>query len=90
MGEAATILEDYGALALAAVRLAAVNASPEWLAHAQQLLDVIMEQFDDDAAASSTRPPTQSGCMPDRRIQPITRPHQASTAVHAYWLMAES
>ena len=47
VGAAAGILEDYAAFALAAVRLAAVHAAPTWLARAEQLVDVIMEQFDD-------------------------------------------
>ena len=90
VGEAAAILEDYGALALAAVRLAAVNASPEWLAHAQQLLDVIMEQFDDggggffDTAADAERLYARPQDPTDNAT-----PSGLSTAVHALRLMAE-
>ena len=47
VGEAFGILEDYAALGLAAVRLAAVHAAPRWLSRAEQLLEVIMEQFND-------------------------------------------
>jgi len=90
VGEAAAILEDYGALALAAVRLAAVNASPEWLARAQQLLAVIMEQFDDDGggffdtAADAERLYARPQDPTDNAA-----PSGLSTAVHALRLMAE-
>jgi len=90
VGGAAAILEDYGALALAAVRLAAVNASPEWLAHARQLLDVIMEQFDDDGdgffdtAADAERLYARPQDPTDNAA-----PSGLSTAVHALRLMAE-
>jgi uncharacterized protein len=89
-GEALGILEDYAALALAAVRLAAVHAAPAWLDRAAQLLEVIMEQFNDagggffDTAADAellyTRPqdPTDNAT-----------PSGLSAAVHALRLMSE-
>src|SRR4029450_2338837 len=49
-GGAFGLLEDSAALALAAVRLAAVHAEPLWLTRAEQLLDVIMKQFNDTAS----------------------------------------
>jgi uncharacterized protein len=90
VGEAAAILEDYGALALAAVRLAAVNASPEWLAHAQQLLDVIMEQFDDDGGGffDTAADAERLYARPQDPTDNAT-PSGLSTAVHALRLMAE-
>ena len=90
VGEAAAILEDYGALALAAVRLAAVNASPEWLARAQQLLDVIMEQFDDDGGGffDTAADAERLYARPQDPTDNAT-PSGLSTAVHALRLMAE-
>ena len=90
VGEAFGILEDYAALALAAVRLASVHAAPLWLTRAEQLLEVIMEQFNDgdgglfDTAADAeplyTRPqdPTDNAT-----------PSGLSAAVHALRLTAE-
>jgi uncharacterized protein YyaL (SSP411 family) len=89
VGEAAAILEDYGALALAAVRLAAVNASPEWLAHAQQLLDVIMEQFDDDGGFFDTAADAERLYARPQDPTDNATPSGLSTAVHALRLMAE-
>jgi len=90
VGEAFGILEDYAALALAAVRLASVHAAPLWLTRAEQLLEVIMEQFNDgdgglfDTAADAeplyTRPqdPTDNAT-----------PSGLSATVHALRLTAE-
>src|SRR5512133_189139 len=90
VGEAVAILEDYAALALAAVRLAAAHAAPEWLARAEQLLEVIMEQFDDagrgffDTAADAE----QLYARPQDPTDNAT-PSGLSAAVHALRLTAE-
>jgi uncharacterized protein YyaL (SSP411 family) len=90
VGEAAAILEDYAALALAEVRLAAVHAAPEWLARAEQLLEVIMEQFDDagrgffDSAADAE----QLYARPQDPADNAT-PSGLSATVHALRLTAE-
>jgi uncharacterized protein YyaL (SSP411 family) len=90
VGNAFGILEDYAALALAAVRLAAVQADPAWLSRAAQLLDVIMEQFDDaggsffDTAADAEQLYTRPQDPTDNAT-----PSGLSTAVHALRLMAE-
>jgi uncharacterized protein len=84
------ILEDYAALALAAVRLASIHAAPAWLSRAEQLLDVIMEQFDDagrgffDTAADAE----QLYVRPQDPTDNAT-PSGLSTSVHALRLMAE-
>jgi uncharacterized protein len=89
-GEAAAILEDYAALALAAVRLASIHAAPAWLSRAQQLLEVIMEQFDDagrgffDTAADAE----QLYARPQDPTDNAT-PSGLSVSVHALRLMAE-
>jgi uncharacterized protein len=89
-GEALGILEDYAALALASVRLAAVHAAPLWLSRAEQLLEVIMEQFTDagggffDTAADSEQLYTRPQDPTDNAT-----PSGLSTAVHALRLMAE-
>jgi uncharacterized protein len=89
-GEAAAILEDYAALALASVRLAAVHAAPEWLDRAEQLLEVMMVQFDDtgrgffDTAADAE----QLYARPQDPTDNAT-PSGLSTAVHALRLMAD-
>ena len=89
-GEALGILEDYAALALAAVRLAAVHAAPVWLARAEQLLEVIMEQFSDagggffDTAADAEQLYTRPQDPTDNAT-----PSGLSAAVHALRLMAE-
>jgi uncharacterized protein len=89
-GEALGILEDYAALALAAVRLAAVHAAPVWLSRAEQLLDVIMEQFTDtgggffDTAADAEQLYTRPQDPTDNAT-----PSGLSAAVHALRLMAE-
>jgi uncharacterized protein len=89
-GEALGILEDYAALALAAVRLAAVHAAPVWLSRAEQLLEVIMEQFTDtgggffDTAADAEQLYTRPQDPADNAT-----PSGLSAAVHALRLMAE-
>ena len=89
-GEALGILEDYAALALAAVRLAAVHAEPVWLSRAEQLLEVIMEQFTDagggffDTAADAEQLYTRPQDPTDNAT-----PSGLSAAVHALRLMAE-
>ena len=89
-GEAFGILEDYATFALAAARLAAVQARPQWLSRAEQLLDVIMEQFDDgtggffDTAADAE----QLYARPQDPTDNAT-PSGLSAAVHALRLMAE-
>jgi uncharacterized protein YyaL (SSP411 family) len=89
-GEALGILEDYAALALAAVRLAAVHAAPVWLSRAEQLLEVIMEQFTDtdggffDTAADAEQLYTRPQDPTDNAT-----PSGLSAAVHALRLMAE-
>jgi uncharacterized protein len=90
VGGAFGILEDYAALALAAVRLAAVHAAPLWLTRAQQLLQVIMEQFNDaaggffDTAADAEQLYTRPQDPTDNAT-----PSGLSAAVHALRLMAE-
>ena len=89
-GEALGILEDYAAVALAAVRLAAVHAAPVWLSRAEQLLEVIMEQFTDtgggffDTAADAEQLYTRPQDPADNAT-----PSGLSAAVHALRLMAE-
>src|SRR4029450_3424143 len=89
-GEAFGILEDYAVLALAAVRLAAVHAEPLWLSRAAQLLDVIMNQFNDtaggffDTAADAERLYARPQDPTDNAT-----PSGLSAAVHALRLMAE-
>jgi uncharacterized protein YyaL (SSP411 family) len=90
VGEAVAILEDYAAVALAAVRLAAIHAAPEWLTRAEQLLEVIMQQFDDaergffDTAADAE----QLYARPQDPTDNAT-PSGLSAAVHALRLAAE-
>jgi uncharacterized protein len=89
VGEAAAILEDYAAFALAAVRLAAVHAESAWLARAEQLLDVIMEQFDDPAGGffDTASDAEQLYARPQDPTDNAT-PSGLSAAVHALRLMA--
>ena len=89
VGEAAAILEDYAAFALAAVRLAAVNAESAWLTRAEQLLDVIMEQFDDPAGGffDTASDAEQLYARPQDPTDNAT-PSGLSAAVHALRLMA--
>ena len=89
VGEAAAILEDYAALALAAVRLAAVHAESAWLGRAEQLLDVIMEQFDDPAGGffDTAADAEQLYARPQDPTDNAT-PSGLSAAVHALRLMA--
>jgi uncharacterized protein YyaL (SSP411 family) len=89
-GEAFGILEDYAACALAAARLAAVQARPQWLSRAEQLLDVIMEQFDDGAGGffDTSADAEQLYARPQDPTDNAT-PSGLSAAVHALRLMAE-
>jgi uncharacterized protein YyaL (SSP411 family) len=89
-GEAFGILEDYAAFALAAVRLAAVHAEPLWLTRAEQLLDVIMKQFDDTAGGffDTAADAEQLYARPQDPTDNAT-PSGLSAAVHALRLMAE-
>jgi uncharacterized protein YyaL (SSP411 family) len=90
VGEAFGILEDYAAFALAAVRLAAVQAEPVWLTRAEQLLEVIMKQFDDSAGGffDTAADAEQLYARPQDPTDNAT-PSGLSAAVHALRLMAE-
>jgi uncharacterized protein YyaL (SSP411 family) len=89
-GEAFGILEDYAAFALAASRLAAAYAEPLWLNRAEQLLEVIMEQFDDPAGGlfDTAADAEQLYARPQDPTDNAT-PSGLSAAVHALRLMAE-
>jgi uncharacterized protein YyaL (SSP411 family) len=89
-GEAFGILEDYAAFALAASRLAAAYAEPLWLNRAAQLLEVIMEQFDDPAGGffDTAADAEQLYARPQDPTDNAT-PSGLSAAVHALRLMAE-
>ncbi len=90
VGSAAGILEDYAAFALASVRLAQIHATPTWLTRAEQLLEVIMDQFDDagggffDTAADAEQLYTRPQDPTDNAT-----PSGLSTAVHALRAIAE-
>jgi uncharacterized protein len=90
VGSAAGILEDYAAFALASVRLAEIHATPTWLTRAEQLLEVIMDQFDDagrgffDTAADAEQLYTRPQDPTDNAI-----PSGLSTTVHALRAIAE-
>ena len=90
VGHAFGILEDYAAFALAAVRLAAAHAEPLWLTRAEQLLEVIMEQFDDPASGffDTAADAEQLYARPQDPTDNAT-PSGLSAAVHALRLMAE-
>jgi uncharacterized protein YyaL (SSP411 family) len=89
-GEAFGVLEDYAAFALAAVRLAAVHAEPLWLTRAEQLLDVIMTQFNDTAGGffDTAADAEQLYARPQDPTDNAS-PSGLSAAVHALRLMAE-
>jgi uncharacterized protein YyaL (SSP411 family) len=89
-GEAFGILEDYAACALAAARLAAVQANPQWLSRAEQLLNVILEQFGDGAGGlfDTAADAEQLYTRPQDPTDNAT-PSGLSAAVHALRLMAE-
>ena len=88
--EAAGVLEDYAALALASIRLAAIHASADWLGRAEQLLEVIMDQFDDEGSGffDTAADAEQLYARPQDPTDNAT-PSGLSTAVHALRLMAE-
>jgi uncharacterized protein len=90
VGGAFGILEDYAAFALAALGLAAAHAEPLWLARAEQLLEVIMEQFDDPASGffDTAADAEQLYARPQDPTDNAT-PSGLSAAVHALRLMAE-
>jgi uncharacterized protein YyaL (SSP411 family) len=90
VGSAAGILEDYAAFALASVRLAQIHATPTWLTRAEQLLEVIMDQFDHagrgffDTAADAEQLYTRPQDPTDNAT-----PSGLSTTVHALRAIAE-
>jgi uncharacterized protein len=90
VGEAFGILEDYATFAVAAVRLASAHAEPAWLIRAEQLLEVIMTQFDDpaggffDTAADAEQLYARPQDPTDNAV-----PSGLSAAVHALRLMSE-
>ena len=90
IGEAFGILEDYAAFALAAVRLAAVHAAPVWLTRAEQLLELIMKQFDDPAGGffDTAADAEQLYARPQDPTDNAT-PSGLSVAIHALRLMSE-
>ncbi|MCW2812080.1 MAG: hypothetical protein JWP61_2538, partial [Friedmanniella sp.] len=89
-GAAPGILEDYGALAQASVRLAGALGEPVWLERAAALLQVVEEQFDDgrggffDTAADAE----QHYARPQDPTDNAT-PSGLSAAVHALTALAE-
>ena len=90
VGGAPGILEDYAALALAATRLGAALADPEWTDRARELLDVVVDVFDDsglgffDTAADAE----ELFARPQDPTDNAT-PSGLSSAVHALRLFAE-
>ena len=90
VGEALGILEDYAALALAAVRLAAAHAESAWLTRADQLLGVIMKQFDDAAGGffDTAADAEQLYARPQDPTDNAT-PSGLSVAIHALRLISE-
>src|SRR5215208_3148768 len=89
-GEAFGILEDYAAFALAASRLAAAYAEPLWLNRAEQLLEVIMEQFDDPAGGffDTAADAEQLYARPQDPTDNAT-PSGLSATVHALRLLSQ-
>jgi uncharacterized protein YyaL (SSP411 family) len=89
-GQAPGILEDYAATTLACARLAAIHASPRWIARAETLVEVITTQFDDghdgffDTAEDAERLYTRPQDPTDNAT-----PSGLSTTVHALRLLGE-
>lgn len=89
-GTADGVLEDYAAICLAAVRLAAARADRAWLERAVECAEVIVEQFDDghggfyDTAADAERLITRLQDPTDNAT-----PSGTSAAVHALRALGE-
>jgi uncharacterized protein YyaL (SSP411 family) len=90
VGRAPGILEDYAAVASAATRLGAALADPVWVVRARDLLQVVLERFDDggrgffDTAADAE----QLYARPQDPTDNAT-PSGLSATVHALQLFAE-
>ncbi|SDR94458.1 hypothetical protein SAMN04488543_0800 [Friedmanniella luteola] len=90
VGGAPGILEDYAAQALAATRLAAALRDPVWLARARELLEDVLELFDDDGAGffDTAADAERLFARPQDPTDNAT-PSGLSSAVHALRLFAE-
>ncbi len=53
VGDAAAVLDDHAALATGLLTLHQVTGGAEWLANAQQILDMALDHFSDDAEPGS-------------------------------------
>ena len=76
-GTGAGVLEDYADVAEGFLALCAVTGDARWLDLAGSLLDVALERFQTEAAASSTPPTMLSASCDAPRTRPTTRRQRA-------------
>ncbi|GAA1427585.1 thioredoxin domain-containing protein [Microlunatus lacustris] len=90
VGTAPGILEDYAALALASTRLAAALGDAVWVARARELLEDLLELFDDGGAGffDTAVDAERLYARPQDPTDNAT-PSGLSSAVHALRLFAE-
>jgi uncharacterized protein YyaL (SSP411 family) len=84
-GEPAGVLEDYGAVAEGLLALLAATGEPAWLAHAQRLLVVALDQFTHEGQLYDTAADATDERLGRRPLDPTDNaaPSGRSALVHA-------
>jgi uncharacterized protein YyaL (SSP411 family) len=90
VGEAPGVLEDYAAMIMAAVALAAADADASWLARADLLAEVIITEFADGDGFFDTAADAESLYLRPQDPTDNATPSGLSTAVHALALLGEA
>ncbi|HYI55546.1 MAG TPA: N-acylglucosamine 2-epimerase, partial [Microlunatus sp.] len=90
VGEAPGVLEDYAAMIMAAVALAAADADASWLARADLLAEVIITEFADGDGFFDTAADAESLYLRPQDPTDNATPSGLSTTVHALALLGEA
>ncbi len=90
VGDAPGVLEDYAAMIMAAVGLAAADADPAWLARADLLAETISSQFADGDGFFDTAADAESLYLRPQDPSDNATPSGLSSTVHALALLGEA
>ena len=90
VGAAPGVLEDYAAMIMGAVALAAADADPAWLERAELLAQVIMTEFADGDGFFDTAADAESLYLRPQDPSDNATPSGLSTTVHALALLGEA
>ena len=87
VGEAPGVLEDYAAMIMAGVSLAAADADPAWLERADRLASVVLAEFADADGFFDTAADAESLYLRPQDPTDNATPSGLSTTVHALALL---